>query len=132
MSATARLLGFGAALVAALTVSSVLASPHILDGSTQMGWFAIGQASQTSSKEARQVADQFLQQAREYIKSGDLEKAEYCIERAEKQNVQYDELFARFKDTPAKLRKDLEKARQAASQPEAASPSRLSRLFRAR
>ena len=45
------------------------------------------------------------------MKNGNLELAEYCIERAEKQNVKYDPLFARFKDTPAKVRKDLEEMR---------------------
>ncbi len=111
MSATARLLGCCVALGLTLSVSSVLAGPHLLDGSTQIGWLAFGQADQSSTTDARHVAEKWLRQARDAMKNGNLELAEYCIERAEKQNVTYDPLFARFKDTPAKVRKDLDEMR---------------------
>lgn len=130
MSATARLLGCGVAFGLTLMVSSVSAGPQLLDGGTQIGWLAIGQANQ-SSKDARQVAEKWLRQARDAMDNGDLELAEYCIERAEKQDVKYDPLFARFKDTPAKARKDLEKMRSSASagEPAAKPANPLSRLF---
>lgn len=129
MSATARLLGCGVTLGLTLTVSSVLASPYPWDGGTHLGWLALGQASQTSNSDARKVAEQWLHQARDAMNQGDLERAEYCIERAEKQNAQYDPLFARFKDTPAKVRQDLEKLRERAAQPDTKSAHPLARLL---
>ncbi len=129
MSATARLLGCCVGLGLTLSVSSVLAGPHVLDGSTHVCWMALGQADQSSSSDSRRVAEKWLRQARDAMKNGNLELAEYCIERAEKQNVKYDPLFARFKDTPAKARKDLEelRGRHGAAETKASNP--LTRLF---
>ncbi len=130
MSATARLLGCCVALGVALSVSSVLASPHLMDGGTQIGWLAIGQADQSNNKDAQKVAAKWLRQARDAMKAGKLELAEYCIENAEKQNVNYDPLFARFKDTPAKARKELKKMQGRSSSDTASQASNpIKRLF---
>ena len=76
MSATARLLSCCVALGLTLSVSSVLAGPHLLGGGTQIGWLAIGQADQSSNKDARQVAEKWLRQARDAMKTGKLDLAE--------------------------------------------------------
>ena len=73
MSATARLLGCCVALGFTLSVSSVLAGPHQLAGSTQVCWMALGQADQSSSSDARRVAEKWLRQARDAMKNGNLE-----------------------------------------------------------
>lgn len=132
MSTTARLLGCCVALGLTLLVSSVLGSPHVLDGSTQVGWLALGQADQSSSTDARRVADKWLEQARDAMNSGNLELAEYCLERAERQDAKYDPLFARFKDTPAKVRKELEEMRARGPRGEETSTASnpLARLFK--
>ena len=129
MSATARLLGWCVAIGLTLTVSSVLAGPDTMAGSTHVCWIALGQSDQSDSAESRGVADKWLRQARDAMKSGDLNLAEYYIERAEKLNVKYDPLFARFKDTPAKVRKDLEAKRAEAGRGATGSTGALSRLF---
>ena len=86
MSTTARLLSCCVALGLTLSVSSVLANSHAWSTGTQIGWLAATQAEQNTSKDARKVAEKWLRQARDAMKNGNLELAEYCIERAEKQN----------------------------------------------
>lgn len=131
MSTTARLFGCCVALWLTVSVSSVLARPHVLDGSTHIACLVSGQADQNNGKDARQVAEKWLRQARDAMKEGNLELAEYCLERAERQNVTYDPLFARFQDTPAKVRKDLEQMRAGAAEGDGKSQSAnpLKRLF---
>jgi len=110
-------------------VSSVLAGPNGVVGGTHVGWIALGQTDQGDSAENRRAAEKWLKQAREAMKNGNLELAEYCIERAEKMNVKSDPLLARFKDTPAKARKDLEAMRAEPGKPRAAASSPLTKLF---
>ena len=117
MSATARLLGWCVALGLTLSVSSVLAGSNLMAGGTHVSWMALAQTDQGNSAESRRAAEKWLRQAREAIKDGKFDLAEYCIERAEKLNVKYDPLTARFKDTPAKARKDLESQRAKGSEP---------------
>lgn len=57
--------------------------------------------------EARKEADDLLRQARTALKAGDVAKAESLLTRVEKLGVEYDGFSDRFKDNPAKLRKDL-------------------------
>jgi general secretion pathway protein D len=65
-----------------------------------------------SNTDARRQADDLLRQARKAIKDGDLAAADGLIAKAEGLNVQYDSLTARFVDTPDKLRKLLDEAKQ--------------------
>ena len=102
LSATARLLGWCVAFGLTLSVSSVLAGPNGIVGGTHVGWIALGQTDQGGTAENRRAAEKWVKQAREAMKNGNLELAEYCIERAEKLNVKPDPLWAKFKDTPAK------------------------------
>jgi phage shock protein A len=129
LSATARLLGWCVACGLTLSVSSVPASPNWMTSGTQVCRVALGQSGQSDSAESRRAADNWLRQAREAIKSGNLEVAEYCVERAEKLNVKYDPLFARFKDTPEKVRKDLNALRADSGVTPSASEPRFPRLF---
>jgi general secretion pathway protein D len=55
--------------------------------------------------ENRRAADDLLRQARKAIKEGQFDQADGLIAQAEKLNVKYDPLTARFVDTPEKLRK---------------------------
>lgn len=125
MSATARLLGLCVALGLMLSVSSVLASPHGIVGGTHVGWIALGQTDRSDVTEDRRAADKWLKQAREAMKKGDLETAEYYVEQAEKLNVKSDPLLAPFKDTPAKVRKDLSAMRAEPGRSKAGALSRL-------
>ena len=88
MSATARLLGWCVAFGLTLSVSSVSAGPNVMVGGTHVGWIALGQTDQSDSAASRREAEKWLKQAREAMKNGDLDIAEYCIERAEKVSVE--------------------------------------------
>ncbi len=83
--------------------------------------------SQSSSAGTRREADELLRRARVAMKDGDLTQARWYLDRLEKMDVNYDGLFQRFADTPAKLRRDLEKldGTLADSAPVAAKPSEL-------
>jgi len=129
LSATARLLGWCVALGLTLSVSSVLAGPNVLTGSTHVGWMALGQTDPSDPAESRRLADKWLKEARDAMKKGDLEAADYYIQRAEKLNVKPDPLLAPFKDTAEKARKDLESMRAKAAKPKSAASRSLSRLF---
>ena len=119
----------GVACGLTLAVSSVLAGPNWITSGTQVCSVALGQSDQSDSAESRQAAEKWLRQAREAMKNGNLELAEYCLERCEKLDVKYDPLFARFKDTPDKVRKDLESLRASRQTPAANSDGALARLF---
>ena len=105
MSATARLLGWCVAFGLTLSVSSVSAGPNVMVGGTHVSWIALGQTDQGDSAASRRDAEKWLKQAREAMKNGNLDIAEYCIERAEKVSVKQGSLFSTFKDSPAKARR---------------------------
>ena len=88
LSATARLLGWCVAFGLTLSVSSVLAGPNVMVGGTHVSWMALGQAGQSDSATSRRDADKWLRQAREAMKNGNLDFAEYCLERAETDECQ--------------------------------------------
>ena len=77
----------------------------------------------------RRTADNLIKRARELMNEGNLELAEWYVEKAEKLNVKYDGLWSRFADTPQKLRADLlklsaqKKLADAAKQLEPPAPS---------
>ena len=73
---------------------------------------------QTATSGSRREADELLRRARAAIKEDNLPLARWCLERAEKMDVEYDGLFQRFGDTPDKVRRDLERL-------EHGSPSRM-------
>ena len=77
----------------------------------------------------RRTADNLIKRARDLMNEGNLELAEWYVEKAEKLNVKYDGLWNRFADTPQKLRADLlklsakKKLTDAARQLEPPTPS---------
>jgi general secretion pathway protein D len=54
---------------------------------------------------------QFLKRARQAMRDGNYQLAEYYVERAEKEERRSSRLFGRFGDSPQKVRRDLAKAR---------------------
>lgn len=110
------------ALVMTLGTATALAGPHTVVSSLSVGMASIGQAESAADAAARQEAGKWLSQSRQAIKDGNREFAEYYLQRAEKLNVKYDALFARFSDTPEKVRADL--AKIPAGGPAAAAPGR--------
>ena len=84
---------------------------------------------QLSGMNERRTADNLIKHAREYMDEGNLELAEWYVEKAEKLNVKYNGLWSRFTDTPQKLREDLlklsakKKLADAAKQFEPPTPS---------
>ncbi len=129
MRATAKLLGWCVAVGLTLTVSSVQAGQHPLVSGTQLSWMATGQLASGSNSENRRLAEQWLRQSREAMEQDNLELAEYYIERAEKLNVKYDPILAQFKDTPEKVRKDLDAKRAAGDKASPKTGSAFSKLF---
>jgi general secretion pathway protein D len=93
-------------------LSAALSAQFAFGGQAEMTtqWalssIAIGQEERSES-DRRTEAEQHLKQARQSMRKGQLEQAESYLQQAEKLNVQYDSLFARFVDTPQKVRRDL-------------------------
>ncbi len=69
--------------------------------------------TQSSSREARRQSDELLKKARQAMQEGQLKTAWQLLEEAEALDVQYDGLLQRFLDTPAKLRRDLQRTQGA-------------------
>ena len=62
------------------------------------------------------------------MKEDNLPLARWCLERADKMDVEYDGLFQRFVDTPDKLRRDLEKLEHGSPSPMAGDTDDRSNL----
>ncbi len=99
----------------ALAVISPLAASHPVSGSFSTGMMVLMQQGQGSLSAERQEADRRLKEARQAMSRGDLQTAEKLIASAEQLNVQYDPLYERFLDTPAKARRSLNEMRAAAA-----------------
>ncbi len=127
MRATAKRMGLGLAIGAMLAATNVSAGTWMLSTATNAIWSTPGQLVSSKDADSKKVAEKWLRQARDAIQQGNLELAEYYVSRAEKLNVHYDPVFARFKDTPAKVRKDLDQLR--GKSPDSGKPSMLSRLL---
>ncbi len=68
---------------------------------------AVSQASPATTSSEGVEAQRLLRAARQAMDQGDHRLAESYIDRAERLNVQYDPLYERFMDTPAKTRREL-------------------------
>jgi general secretion pathway protein D len=90
-----------------LTATQVSAASHSTSASLSAGVFILTQQAPSESSPERQEADRLLKQARLAMNRGDLETAQRLIEQAEQLNVQYDPLYERFLDTPAKAKRTL-------------------------
>ena len=85
---------------------AVVASPNGMSAFT-----AVAIAGQLGGNyNERRTSDNLVKRGREMLDKGNLELAAWYLEKAEKLNVDYDGIFNRFKDSPAKLRNDLNQA----------------------
>jgi len=109
LRSTAKLLSGCVAATLVLWGSSAAAAPHPVVGGLLSGLSAPAQINRRSASEDRRKAEELLHRAREAMKQGNLGLADTYIDRAAKLNVKYDSLFARFRDTPQKARRDLNK-----------------------
>ena len=86
-------------------------------GATTVVGVTIGKTSlgQLSESQKRAESQRLLQQARQAMDAGNFDLAESAIKRAESIGSGNDRLWSRLYDSPAKARRDLQKARQASS-----------------
>ena len=111
MRATAKTFIVGVSCAALTAASTLWAGPLPVATTFLMESAAIGQLDEGGQSEQRREADRWLREARQAMKDGEFDAAEQFIRRAEQTNVRYDALFARFVDTPAKARHDLDRMR---------------------
>ena len=97
-------------LCSALLASTAWAGPPPLAMRTLTLAAVVGQADDAAVK--RRDSDQWLQRARQAMKEGKLELAQDYLVRAEKTGAVYESIFARFVDTPEKVRRDLDAMRK--------------------
>ena len=97
-------------LCSALLVSTAWAGPPPLALRTLTLTAVVGQADDAAAK--RRDSDQWLQRARQAMKEGKLDLAQDYLVRAEKTGAVYESIFARFVDTPEKVRRDLDAMRK--------------------
>jgi hypothetical protein len=90
-----------------LAVSEPLAASHSVSGSFSTGMLILMQQGPGAPSAERQQADRLLSEARQAMTRGDLPTAQRLIASAEQLNVQYDPLYERFLDTPAKAKRSL-------------------------
>jgi len=83
----------------------------------------LAQASPAAPSGDRQEVDRLLQEARQAMSRGDLEAADRLLSKAERLPVQYDPLYERFQDTPAKVRRALRDLQAARSRDDRNRPS---------
>ena len=117
------------ALTVTLGAVTAFAGPHPITNGANVGVLLFGQSVARSDATSREKADDWLRQARRAMKEGKLDLAQYYLERAERLNVSYDALFAKFVDTPKKVRQDLAKLR--ANPAAVAAPARTEQSGRA-
>jgi general secretion pathway protein D len=79
---------------------------------------------------SRDLAEQWLRQAREAMEKGDLDLAKQYVDRAEKLHVHYNPITSKFKDTPAKVRKDLQELRAGKDDSKFSPSAAISKLFK--
>ena len=84
---------------------------------------ALAQANPAAPSRDRQEVDRLLQETRQAMSRGDLEAAERLLSKAERLPVQYDPLYERFQDTPAKARRTLRDLQAARSRDDRNRPS---------
>jgi general secretion pathway protein D len=80
---------------------------------------------QSDDLSERRQAEHLLAQAKEAISQGNLDLAESLVDRAERLDVKYDQLFAHWRNTPAKVRKEIERKRTAGSSTDSRPSSRM-------
>ena len=88
-----------------MTLAFGLSRPATADVFTWSYGTSSGSASQIKSITDRRTADGLLRRAREALNDGNVELAEWYVDRVEKSGIDYSaKMFQRFVDTPAKVR----------------------------
>ncbi|MFO0870974.1 MAG: hypothetical protein U0935_18770 [Pirellulales bacterium] len=93
-------------MLSTLWGTTAWAAPPPLTHAALVGSSVTSQAAPTAADKRRE-SDQWLQRARQAMKEGKLDLAQDYLTRAEKTGAVYETIFARFVDTPEKVRKDL-------------------------
>jgi general secretion pathway protein D len=115
LTATSRWLVFSVTFAVLVEGAMVHANSLLPAVQVVRGVAALGQAAKESSGTlTRAEADKLLAESRKAIAAGEFDKAEALVRRAEKSNVRYT-LFHR--DTPKRVRRDLDRARAKAKAP---------------
>ena len=96
-----------------LVASLALAAPPPVAFHALASESVVGQKGGDSATERRREADDLLRRARQAMKEGRLDAADELVARAEKLNVTSESIFARFVDSPDKVRKELTTLRKA-------------------
>lgn len=132
MKAIGRLLA-GCTLSALVLTSNATGSTSGITTQVVVGQLCLGQADPSSPGERRRQSDHLLKLARQAMKEGNFVLAEKHVARAESLGASYDSLFAKFEDTPVKVRRDLDQLRQrvggSTGTPVAQGPQRPSERF---
>jgi len=110
LKTTARIVAPWVGVVWGLSASIAIGGPSSVAVHAALGTAPVAQFG--SSSNAKRQADDLLKRARQLIEQNDLPGAELLISQAEALNVDYGMLY--FADTPKKLRKELERKRNAA------------------
>ena len=109
-------LGLGFLLATALVNQPVHASHCVVSSATLLSTPVV--VTQASHPTAKRQSVRLLQLARQAMRTGDLQRAEWHLHQAQELGVSYNGLLDRLSDTPEKVQKDLEQLKQAAgSQP---------------
>jgi hypothetical protein len=110
LRATATVIALSIVVGACGDAPTAAASPQSSIVGLATGLQAVGQFS-SANGDARREADKLLKQARQAMTEGKFDLAEQLIGRAEQTGAKYDAIFARFVDTPEKLRQELSRNR---------------------
>ncbi len=122
MTAIAKLLSGCVVLGWTLTATMAGAGDIALTTSCAASQGVMGQPDDLSQ---RRQSEHLLAQAKDAISQGNLDLAESLVDRAERLDVKYDQLFAHWRDTPAKVRKEIERKRTAGSSADSRPSSRM-------
>ncbi|MCR4413282.1 MAG: hypothetical protein NUV77_12760, partial [Thermoguttaceae bacterium] len=119
MNTTARILRGLSAVVLALWAVPLWAEPAPHDPNSVFDRAGVGPSAGSRSGDKRLQADDLLRRARQAMEQNDLDAAGQLVRQAEALNVEYHPLYTG--DTPAKVRRELDRRMQAGGQPGARS-----------
>lgn len=102
---------FGCIALALMLPPAAFAENHSVITAIASVNAAFGQTASADEAARRREAEKWLRQARQALEGGRPDVADYCVDRAEKLNANFDSVLSRFADTPAKVRRDIVAAR---------------------
>ena len=107
MISTAKLFAGCVTTGVTFAASLALAAPSPIAFQALASETVVSQKGGDSAAERRREADDLLRRARQAMKEGRLDAADELVVRAEKLHVASESIFARWVDTPEKIRKEL-------------------------